>query len=88
VTPPHPGGVEDDANGATSRSSGEENLVLNLVSRDWRVLAVRGVVVILFGIMAIAWPGIALIVSGVWSLGLVGRLHGVASAHPVPAAAS
>ena len=65
-----------------------ENLVLNLVFRDWRVVAFRGVVVILFEIMAIAWPGVALIVFGVWSLGLVGRLHTVASAHPVPAAAS
>ena len=66
----------------------KENLVLNLISRDRRVLAVRAVVVILFGIMAIAWPGVVLIVFGVWSLGLVGRLHSVASAHTVPAAAS
>jgi uncharacterized membrane protein HdeD (DUF308 family) len=66
----------------------KENLVLNLVSRDWRVLAVRGVAVISFGMMAFAWPGAALIAFGVWSLGLVYRLHGVASAHQVPAAAS
>jgi uncharacterized membrane protein HdeD (DUF308 family) len=64
------------------------NLVLNLVSRDRRVLAVRGVVVILFAIVKFGRPGATRIVFGVRRLGLGYRLHGVASAQPMPAAAS
>jgi hypothetical protein len=66
----------------------KENLVLNLFSRDWQTISARSFLVMLFGIMAIAWPGVALLDAGVWGLGMVGRLHGVASGHPVPAAAS
>jgi uncharacterized membrane protein HdeD (DUF308 family) len=34
--------------------------MLTLIARDWWVFALRGVAAILFGIMAIAWPGITL----------------------------
>jgi len=64
------------------------NLVLNLVSRDRRVLAVRGVVVILFAMVKFGRPGATRIVFGVRSLGLGYGLHGVASPHHMPAAAS
>jgi uncharacterized membrane protein HdeD (DUF308 family) len=36
--------------------------MLSLVSRDWWVYAVRGIAAILFGIMALIWPGATLAV--------------------------
>jgi uncharacterized membrane protein HdeD (DUF308 family) len=36
--------------------------LLHLLSRNWSLILLRGIVAILFGIMALAWPGITLLV--------------------------
>ena len=37
------------------------NLDMNAIAERWWMLVVRGVAAVLFGVLAIAWPGISLL---------------------------
>jgi uncharacterized membrane protein HdeD (DUF308 family) len=59
----------------------------DFITRSWKVLLVQGIVAVLFGIAALIWPGITLLVLvviwGFWAL-VDGILMGVAAFRPGP----
>jgi uncharacterized membrane protein HdeD (DUF308 family) len=50
--------------------------MLNLISRNWWLVALRGVVAIIFGILALVWPGPALLTL-VFFFGIYALLDGI-----------
>jgi uncharacterized membrane protein HdeD (DUF308 family) len=46
----------------TNKNNKEVHSMLGLVARDWWLYAIRGVAAIVFGIVALVWPGPALTV--------------------------
>lgn len=61
---------------AAQASLGAERPIISIIAGNWWLVALRGVASILFGVLAIAWPGLTLLVL-VWLFGIYAALDGV-----------
>jgi uncharacterized membrane protein HdeD (DUF308 family) len=64
-----------EANGVKSRNL-EESMMVEVMSRNWGGIALRGVLAILFGIVAFVWPGATVAVLVIF-LGAFALLEGI-----------
>jgi uncharacterized membrane protein HdeD (DUF308 family) len=61
---------------AAQASLGAERPFISIIARNWWLVALRGVASILFGLLAVAWPELTLLVL-VWMFGIYAALDGV-----------